>query len=337
MEQTIQTAQDARRRLLNTIFRVVVLVFLVGSIGYAFQHAQSITEFTNNLKKSWNGTGWRYLVAAVLLMPLNWYAETRKWQLLIPTDEKLGLARAFRAVCAGVAVSLFTPNRIGEYGGRILFLSPKNQPHGIMANLLGNAAQLLVIFAIGLPAAVIYFYGLPGQHPNWLVWMLAPALGATGLLAWAYFNISLIGRRATQWPMPVFLKETLKKWQLLQHCTPKQLSDVLYWALLRFTVYTLQYWFFLLYFGVQTQVLTAIAGIATLYLLQTSLPLPPFMGLLTRGNLAIQIWAPFHADPAACLGATFGLWILNLIVPALFGTFSMFHVNIAKAFGYENA
>lgn len=337
MEQTILTAQNPRCRLINTIFRAVVLVFLAGMIWREFQNTQSITTFVNNFDRSWAGKRWWYLVAAVLLMPVNWYTETCKWHLLIPSDEKLSQGKAFRAVCAGVAVSLFTPNRMGEYGGRILFLSPKNQAQGIMANLLGNAAQLLVIFAIGLPAAVIYFYGLPGEQPGWLGWMLAPALGATGALAWIYFNISLIGSRATEWPMPVFVKKTLKKWQLLQHCNKKQLSDVLYWALLRFIVYTLQYWFFLLYFGVHTEVLTAIAGIATLYLLQTSLPLPPLTGLLTRGNLAIQIWAPFHADPAACLGATFGLWILNLIVPALFGTFSMFHVNIAKALGYENA
>lgn len=337
MEQTIITVPNTKRRLLKASFRAVLCVFVLVLLVREFQNGQSLTLLTINLERAWTGNGWWYLVAAVLLMPVNWYAETCKWRLLIPADEKLSPGKAFRAVCAGVAVSLFTPNRIGEYGGRILFLSPKNQAQGIMANLLGNAAQLLVIFAIGLPAAVIYFYGLPGEQPEWLGWMLAPALGATGALAWVYFNISLIGRWATEWPMPLFLKKTLKKWQLLQHCNKKQLSDVLYWSLLRFTVYTLQYWFFLLYFGVHTEVLTAIAGIATLYLLQTSLPLPPLTGLLTRGNLAIQIWAPFYADPAACLGATFGLWILNLIVPALFGTFSMFHVNIAKALGYENA
>jgi Lysylphosphatidylglycerol synthase TM region len=323
--------------MLTAAFRAALFVFVLALLWRELGDARAITTFADTLTRSWNGSGWLYLVAAILLMPVNWYAETAKWRLLIPEDEKLSAGKAFRAVCAGIAVSLFTPNRVGEYGGRILFVSPKNQAQGIMANLLGNAAQLLVIFAIGLPAAVIYFYGLPGEQPGWLGWMLAPALGATCALAWLYFNISLMLRRATEWPMPVFLKETLKKWQLLQHCNKKLLSDVLYWALLRFTVYTLQYWFFLLYFGVQTEVLTAIAGIATLYLLQTSLPLPPLTGLLTRGNLAIQIWAPFHADPAACLGATFGLWMLNLILPALFGTFSMFHVNIAKALGYENA
>lgn len=337
MRPFIQTSRSSKHHLLTAAFRAALFVIVFVLLWRELGNARTIYTLSDTFTQSWTGNGWWYLVAAVLLMPVNWYAETCKWRLLIPVDEKLSPGKAFRAVCAGVAVSLFTPNRVGEYGGRILFLSPKNQPQGIMANLLGNAAQLLVIFAIGLPAAVIYFYGLPGEQPGWLGWMLAPALGATGALAWVYFNISLIGRRATEWPMPLFVKKTLKKWQLLQHCNKKQLSDVLYWSLLRFIVYTLQYWFFLLYFGVQTEVLTAIAGIATLYLLQTSLPLPPLTGLLTRGNLAIQIWAPFHADPAACLGATFGLWILNLIVPALFGTFSMFHVNIAKALGYENA
>jgi len=336
MLNAIPTTPSAKRRLLTAAFRASLFVLVGILLWRELVHTPNLTTFADTLTRSWNNNGWWYLIAAVMLMPVNWLAETRKWTILIPSDENLSTARAFRAVCAGITVSLFTPNRVGEYGGRILFLSPKNHAQGIMSNLLGNAAQLLVIFAIGLPAAVIYFHGLPGEQPGWLTLMLVPALGATGLLAWAYFNISLICYWATTLPIPMFLKEMLKKWQLLQHCNKKQLSNVLYWALLRFTVYTLQYWFFLLYFGVRTEVLTAIAGIATLYLLQTSLPLPPLTGLLTRGNLAIQIWAPFYAEPSACLGATFGLWILNLIVPALFGTFSMFHVNIAKAFGYEN-
>lgn len=337
MESAVQTVPGIKYRLINNAFRVVAVVFLAGLLYRECLKSDAMAVLSNQLERSWNSNGRWYLFAAVLLMPINWFAETRKWLLLIPADEKLSPARAFRAVCAGVAVSLFTPNRVGEYGGRILFLSPENQPRGIMANLLGNAAQLLVIFAVGLPAAVIYFHNLPGERTDSLLWLLLPVMGVTGAFAWMYFNISLIGRRATHWPMPVFLKDTLKKWQLLQHCTRQQLSHVLYWAFLRFSVYTLQYWFFLLYFGVDTGVLTALSGIATLYLLQTSLPLPPLAGLLTRGNLAIQIWAPFHADAAACLGATFGLWMLNLILPALFGTFSMFHVNIAKALGYENA
>lgn len=36
------------------------------------------------------------------------------------------------------------------------------------------------------------------------------------------------------------------------------------------------------------------------------------------------------------LAATFGPWILNLILPTLEDTFSISYVNIAKAFVYEN-
>jgi hypothetical protein len=308
-------------------------------LGLLVRHTQaaSFVDLLERLREPWAGAEVVYLLAALALMPLNWAAETAKWRRLLPTDARITPWKAFKAVCAGVAVSLFTPNRMGEYGGRILFIKPENQLKGIQANLAGNAAQLVVICAAGLPAAVLFRMALPGGHPAWLPWLLLPVLSLSGLLVWIYFNISLIAGWTTRLPVPSFLRGVWEKRPRLQRYSRNALSDVLYLAALRYGVYTLQYWFFLLYFGVKMDVWTGLAGIATLYLVQTGLPLPPLAGLFARGNLAVQLWEPFGADAVSCLAATFGLWALNLFLPALFGTFSMFYVNIAKALGYENA
>jgi hypothetical protein len=58
--------------------------------------------------------------------------------------------------------------------------------------------------------------------------------------------------------------------------------------------------------------------------------------LVARGNLAVQAWAFFGANEISSLAATFTLWIINLILPALIGTFSLFYVNIAKLPAHED-
>jgi hypothetical protein len=100
-------------------------------------------------------------------------------------------------------------------------------------------------------------------------------------------------------------------------------------------VYSTQYFLLLRFFGIDIGLIPAYFSIAAIFLIQTSIPLPPVMGLLARGNVAVQIWSFFGANQVSILATTFGLWIINLILPALFGTFFIFNVNITKSLGYD--
>ena len=55
-------------------------------------------------------------------MCLNWSIEAIKWRLLIKKMQPITFIEALKGVLSGVAVGTFTPNRIGEFGGRILYL-----------------------------------------------------------------------------------------------------------------------------------------------------------------------------------------------------------------------
>ena len=91
-----------------------------------------------------------YLILAILLMPVNWIFETLKWRVLIRKIEKLSFQKSINAILAGVTLSLFTPNRIGEYGGRVLFVKPENNWKAVIATLVGSFSQLLVILSMGI-------------------------------------------------------------------------------------------------------------------------------------------------------------------------------------------
>lgn len=277
-----------------------------------------------------------WLALVLILLPLNWLAETQKWYPFVRRYEALTHRKAFQAVLAGVSISLFTPNRVGEYGGRLLFLQPQNHWRAVVANLIGNFSQMIVLFGAGI-AGILYFARHAGFIDPRFLWPCA-ALALGGLLAMLllYFNMN----PAVQWAKKIPGFRRLKKWAaplgVLRHFNHKELAEVLFWAGLRYGIYSVQYYCLLRFFGIPAGPREGFAGIATLFFFQTSIPLPPLTGLVARGNLAVYVWSFLGANEISSLAATFALWIINLILPALLGTFFIFHVNITKSLGYED-
>ena len=72
------------------------------------------------------------------------------------------------------------------------------------------------------------------------------------------------------------------------------------------------------------------------FFVQASIPLPPVMGLLARGEIALFIWGFFSEDQVAILAATFTLFVINIAIPALFGMAFIVQANILKSLGYED-
>src|SRR5579871_4864256 len=89
------------------------------------------------------------------LMPVNWGIEARKWQLALRPIGGLPYGRAFRAIFTGTAVASFTPNRMGEYLGRILYIKEGHRTQGIALTIACSMAQLMITLALGL-AGIFY-------------------------------------------------------------------------------------------------------------------------------------------------------------------------------------
>ena len=60
--------------------------------------------------------------SVIFLVFINWGFEARKWQLLVKPIQRMDFLTAYKSVLSGVTLSINTPNRIGEYGGRILYI-----------------------------------------------------------------------------------------------------------------------------------------------------------------------------------------------------------------------
>ena len=74
------------------------------------------------------------LASVFVLMVVNWTVEAAKWRIQLDGTEKFSIIQSLQSVLTGVAVSVITPNRIGEYVGRILYLKNVNKLQGITCN-----------------------------------------------------------------------------------------------------------------------------------------------------------------------------------------------------------
>ncbi len=273
---------------------------------------------------TWSGTEqkvWMYLwlAAAALLAPLNWGLEALKWRLLLQVFQPVSLRKVMAAVMAGVAFSIITPGRVGEYGGRMWMLGRKAMWGAAVSTLLGSACQWAVLlFAGGWGMAA---WGLRCRVATPEVWYgaLALAWAATGLIALVLFNVRGALGGISFLPQARWRFRLLRRLVALRQYQPAVIVRALGLAALRYGVYAAQYYLLLRCFGLQAPVYWVFAGIAAIFLMQTGLPLSPLAGLPARGELARLVWAHLGMSSLGALAAAYVLFILNLGLPALIG------------------
>ena len=290
-----------------------------------------VTEFT----ASFSGNMIWWGIAAIALMPINWILETVKWRVLIKNFETQSFWHSFKAIMSGVTLSIFTPNRIGEYGGRILLVKPENNLKGIAATLVGSFAQFVVLLSLGVLGMIYFVNVYLDVDIVAMRAMMGMAFVLISILLFSYYNIDLMIDVAKRLPYVHKLKRFVKDIHVLKNYSSRDLTHALWAAFFRYFVYTLQYYFLLLFFGVNVPLIGGLAGIAFIYLVQTSIPLPPIWGLLIRGEIALHVWGIFGGNEISILAATYCLWVINLILPALLGLVVILNLNLLKSLGYE--
>ncbi|MEZ4987536.1 MAG: lysylphosphatidylglycerol synthase domain-containing protein [Saprospiraceae bacterium] len=259
------------------------------------------------------------LVVGVLLMPLNWWLEAAKWRVLMWHRYRPSWGDTVQAVLAGISVSLLTPNRVGEYGGRALVVPAEQLVTVVATSVLGSLCQWVVFVGLGWPALMHRL----GQWGQWGGFFTGLAMVSVPLML---VVVLLFGRHFLDMAMRWRWLNGKRWWRwlrikalVLTRLRRRQLWVALALAGGRYGVYALQYLLFLWFFNASMELWEGLSGIFAIYLIQAGLPLPPGLGVLTRSELALWMWGKTLVTPAGVLAATFGLYVLNLVLPALPG------------------
>lgn len=260
------------------------------------------------------------LLLFVSLALLNWSVEAIKWRWVIKKIEHISFLKSVRAFFNGVTVSFFTPNRSGEFAGRILYLMPENRVRGALLTFLSSSAQLLVTLQLGILALVFFlsdFVPIYGGQLLALKWVLGLFFVVVSVAWWRL--PSLVNWVDTLKIKPAW-KEKIHVWE---RCSTIDLFILWMLSLLRYAVFTLQQ--VLLYsFILPTVSIPLMIGLSALsFFLITIIPSIALGELGVRGgvNMAVFGWAGWMGSDI--LMVTFTLWFVNLVVPASLGACSI--------------
>lgn len=298
-------------RGLKYIVSAIVLGVLLWQLRQLMTELDSVA-FRRALTQPENG--WR-IALVLLLMPVNWLLETKKWQLLLHPFHDWSFRKCLRGVMAGVSVSAATPNRIGEIGGRLLVAKKEEIPGVLASSLLGSIAQWLAFLSLAFPALVWVSGSLLKEEWLMLRWFFLP-LGPLAILLIWWGGKPLIIKLLT-WLEKRGWMQTSALNEVLQDVNFSLILLAGVWAALRFTVYVIQLYLLLSVFGLVLPLWWGLAGIAAIYLIQAGIPLPPGVNLVTRAELGILLWGNNPEVTAASLLAFGSLFLVNVLLPAL--------------------
>lgn len=317
-------------RIISFLIKIGIVVFAFGFIYKQIFLKHDVNEIKRIYSEILQQPHFTViLIFSILLMPLNWGLEAMKWKLMISKLEKISLLKSFQAIFSGVTVSFFTPNRVGEFGGRIFYLEKADRIEAILVSILGSMCQLLITIIVGC-VSILFFIPMQSEfHVGFFLFtfIVASVLLLLCLLLFFYFR-------------PTFLKTVLGKVSFLKHYGSRYLQVFsLYsknnlWSILgysfgRYIVFTMQFYFLLRLMNVQIPLIGGVIMIAMTFLTM-AIPTIGLFELGIRGAVAVYFIGQFSDNHIGILTASFSLWIINLAIPAILGAVFVFKLKFFK-------
>jgi hypothetical protein len=268
------------------------------------------------------------LLLTLILMIVNWNIEALKWKLLVKKLENISFIRAVRAVFTGITMAIFTPNRIGELGGRILLLSSKNRKSGILATAIGSFSQVIITIFTGLVSFCLFIVYYPEKSffqniPN--IFILVFTLILISAVLYFYFNLSLF----TGWfEKTRFIKKYRDNFLFINQYENNILLKALLYSMIRYFVFLTQYLILLKLTGVEINLVEGIISVGIMYFFMLFIPIITFAEPGIRGSVAILVFGIFSGEVVGIISASILLWIINLAIPAIMGSFVLSRTKI---------
>ncbi|MEZ5081838.1 MAG: lysylphosphatidylglycerol synthase domain-containing protein [Bacteroidales bacterium] len=276
-----------------------------------------------------------------LLMIVNWGIESMKWQFLINKVERIGFLKSFEAVLSGISVSIFTPNRMGEWFGRVFIMKKANPWKGVFITMIGSFSQLLITLIIGSISLIFYvpvYFKDSDYYSTYLLYgLILIVMAVIAALILIFLNITSI---------PGFVSRLLKKrfvhfneyLSVISSYSTFELSTVLLFSFLRYCVFALQFYILLMMFSVDIPLIHGLMIISLVFFVMTAIPTVTLAELGIRGSVSLIIIGKYFERfgeltdkiNLGIVSSTSTLWLINLAIPALLGTLFVYRLTFFR-------
>lgn len=263
------------------------------------------------------------IFVSIALVVFNWGIELVKWMIITKPfrgdNNSITLAKS---MFAGISTGIITPNRIGNFLGRILYFSGKSRILAALGTLYTNLSQFIATLLFGTLG--IYYLGAQLLDPNQLYLIQVALYVALCISLLIYFGFAFAPQLFSK-----FYRKHQNTTELLHAQLSKKSALLLLLSLLRYLVFVTQFGFLLLAFGVSYSE-ELIAALYLHFVITSLTPSLIFGKLVIRETVALLLLGVFVGNPAVIILASLSLWVINLGVPALIGLFFLSQKRIAN-------
>lgn len=232
------------------------------------------------------------LVVVLVLMPVNWLLEAARWQLVLK-KEGLTIKESLNAVLCGLSFNWLVPFTVGDAAGRLMNI--RNKVSGVIGLMKNRILITIPTTALG-GISVMYYL-------EWVPLMVIEAFILT-FLCLGFGEII---------------------WQLLSN---KKLT-LLGLTFLRYLVFGFQFYLLFTMFIPDLSGNTIIAGIGWIYLFRTFIP--SLFGNFGVREASALVFFDFLPEPSLVLWPSMSIWVINTVLPSIFGALILFNLKFKIA------
>jgi len=312
------------KKAISIILKFSVLILAAIFIIHKLNNNSNLRDFQMLTAKLHGWQVYSAMTVLFILMLLNWFLESLKWKYLVNNIERISLWKSIESVFCGLTWAIFTPNRIGEYGGRIFFLSPRKRVFGAIAMGIGAVGQMVITNVLG-SFAILWFIWHFTDASTWILYALFFLTTVFSLFFLLfYFNIRLLIGLLTSIS---FLKRFKKFIMVLARYNKRDLIVVFNYSLARFAVFTTQYCVVIQLLIPEIPFLSMVMMILILFFIQSALPSLDLLDVGVRAMTATYFFSFITHHEVAIMASTACIWLVNLIIPAILGSVFVFKLN----------
>ena len=296
-------------------FLIIKLSIVVGAFYFIYNRlinnaALDFREFIDFLIKNriFSITN---IIILLSLSCANWFFEIIKWQQLVKIVKHISFYDALKQSLAAQTTSLFTPNRIGAYAAKTAYYSKTFRKRILLLNLLGNGMQMLVTTILGVVGFALFYnkYQIDISFIRISRFMLV-----------LFFAVGFTVFGATQKKYKIRGFSIDKVLEFIKKIPIKKHLIIFVLALVRYVIFSFQFYVLLNIFGVTASYFNAMIIITTMYLVSSIIPMISILDVVVKGSIAIYLFAIVGVNDLTILSISTLMWILNFVIPSVFGS-----------------
>jgi hypothetical protein len=260
-------------------------------------------------------------VFLLFLSVLNWFFEILKWKSLVEIISKISFIDATKQSLAALTASLFTPNRIGDYAAKAIFFKTLKRGKIVLLNLMSHIMQMIVTTLFGIVGSCFFIYT---YNPDISYYRL----GRFFLLLIIVMSFAIFGAKQARFTIKGFSIQKIINF-LKNISKEKHIKNAVY-SVIRYLIFSFQFYFLLHLFQVDLYYLNAMAVITTMYLLSSIIPSVFVFDVVIKGSIALYVFGIAGVNDLTILSIITLMWILNFVIPSIIGSFFIMKFNASN-------